>query len=451
MKRKKILLLKLVNIHKLKWFMILTGIMFPFSGQAQSWSLQQCIDTAMVYNKNIQISRNNMDIGTQKKKEAMSQLAPKINVTGDYKYFTDLPYQLMPLSTFNPTAAEGQFKEAQFGVPHNISASIQLTVPLYNPQIYGGIAASKIASGLTELQYDKTAEQVFFEISNLYYNVQILQHQLSFIDSNLVNTTMLLQKMQLLKQQSMVKGTDVMKVELQLEQLKTQREIVANNAGQVLNALKLSMGISLNRNIQIDPEIHFTDADEYSHVPTVDMQIADVQNRLLKSELKTLKNSGLPSVSLYGSYGQSGFGYDQKPNDFLKFFPSSFAGIQVSIPLFNSTKHPKINQKMIEIRNSELNLSIIRDQNEILTDNAESRRAVARKNIANTSSQTHLAKLVYEQTLLHQKEGTSGLTDVLLADSALREAQQHYLSAIIEYLKADLELKKLTGNISLKN
>jgi hypothetical protein len=30
------------------------------------------------------------------------------------------------LSTFNPTAPEGQFKEAQFGVPHNINANLQL-------------------------------------------------------------------------------------------------------------------------------------------------------------------------------------------------------------------------------------------------------------------------------------------------------------------------------------
>ena len=37
-----------------------------------------------------------------------------------------------------------------------------------------------------------------------------------------------------------------------------------------------------------------------------------------------------------------------------------------------------------------------------------------------------------------------------MADNALREIQQQYLSAIVGYLKADLELKKLTGNFSVK-
>jgi outer membrane protein TolC len=50
-----------------------------------------------------------------------------------------------------------------------------------------------------------------------------------------------------------------------------------------------------------------------------------------------LKRSKLPSVSLFGTYGKTGFGYDKQPNDFLKFYPIGFAGIQISYPLFNGT------------------------------------------------------------------------------------------------------------------
>jgi OMF family outer membrane factor len=389
-----------------------------------------------------------MAIGEQKQKEATANLFPKVNVVGDYKYFTDLPYQLMPMSTFNPTAPEGQFREAQFGVPHNMSAAIQVALPLYNPQIYGGIRTTKIAAEITELQYKKNEEQVFFEISNLYYNIQILQHQLAFVDSNIVNTAKLLENLQLLHQQLMIKGTDVKKVELQLEQLKTQKDIIANNAEQVLNALKLSMGKPSTLNIQIETDIQFN-INEYTNSTTVDLQLINSQKSLLNSELKTLKNSRLPSVSLYGSYGQTGFGYDKKPNDFLKFFPSSFVGLQLSYPLFNGTvTYRKINQKKIEIQNSQLQISLATDQNNMLIENANRRRAVTQKTIANTLSQIDLARTVYEQTSLQQKEGTANLTDVLLADNTLREAQQNYLSAIVEYLKADLELKKLTGNIN---
>jgi len=442
----------LKHILKTRRFMkIFLMVMFLINintTEAQVWSLQMCIDTAQVHNKSLQISRNNIAIGEQKQKEATANLFPKVNVVGDYKYFTDLPYQLMPLSTFNPIAPEGQFREAQFGVPHNMSAAIQVALPLYNPQIYGGIRSSKIAGEITELQYKKTEEQVYFEISNLYYNFQIIQHQLAFVDSNILNTAKLLENLQLLYQQLMIKGTDVKKVELQLEQLKTQKDIIANNSEQILNALKLSMGQPSTLNLPIETEIHFS-INEYANATTIDLQLTNMQYRLLTSDLKTLRNSRLPSFSLYGSYGQTGFGYDKKPNDFLKFFPSSFVGVQLSYPLFNgSVTYRKINQKKIEIENSQLQISLATEQTNMLIENASRRRTVTQKTIANTLSQIKLAQTVYEQTSLQQKEGTASLTDVLLADNALREAQQNYLSAIVEYLKADLELKKLTGNIN---
>ena len=450
MKVKKNLNAKLVNIHPYRWWLSFVLVMvISFQGQAQTWSLEQCIDTAQVHNKNLQISRNNIAIGEQKQQEAISNLFPKVNLVGDYKYFIDLPYQLMPMSTFDPTAPEGKFREAQFGVPHNISASIQVALPLYNPQLYGGIRTTKIAAEITELQYLKTEEQVFFEISNLYYNIQILQHQLAFVDSNIDNTAKLLENLQLLHQQLMIKGTDVKKVELQLEQLKTQKDLISNNIEQVMNALKFSMGITINENIQIETNIQFKSLIEYSNLPTVDLQLTTMQKRMLISELKTLKNSRLPSVSFYGSYVQTGFGYDKEPNDFLKFFPTNFVGVQLSYPLFNGTvTYRKMNQKKIEIQNSQLQISLVTDQNNMLIENTNRSRTVTQKTIANTLSQIDLARTVYEQSILQQKEGIANLTDVLLADNALREAQQNNLSAIIEYLKADLELKKLTGNIS---
>ena len=419
--------------------------------KAQVWSLNQCIDTAQVYNKNLQIGRNNIVLSEQKQKEAKANLIPKVNMAADYKYFIDLPYQLMPQSAFG--GPEGLFKETQFGVPHNIGVNIQVAMPLYNSQVYGAIQTTKIVSEISELQYKKTEEQIFFEISNLYYNVQILQHQLAFIDSNLVNTTKLLGNMELMHEQLMVKGSDVSKVQLQKDQLSTQSQLVKSNFEQVLNALRFSMGIPINLNIQVERDIEYQISTAYSNMPTVDILLSSAHKRLLSSELNTLKNSRLPSVSLYGNYGQTGFGYDEKPNDFLKFFPTSFGGIQISQTLFNGTvTKRRINQKQIEIQNSELQINLVTEQNSMLIENAKSRRLVTQQTIKNTSGQIELSLKVYEQMILQQKEGIANLTDVLMADNVVREAQQNYLTAIIDYLKADLELKKLTGNIiSLKN
>ena len=441
----------LVNTHKLI-FISLLFMGWNISQAQEVWTLKQCIDTAQVHNKNLQINRNNISISEQKKMEAKANLIPKITVNADYKYFMELPTQLMPMNALNPQAPEGQFRDLQFGVPHNINANVQLAMPLYNTQIYGAIENTKIANELTQLQYQKTEEQVLFDITTLYYNAQILKHQLDFMDSNLINSNRLLQNMELLKNQLLAKGTDVNKVKLQTEQLITQRENVYSKYSQVLNALKINMGISLELNITVVAEIFQPTLTNNSSRNSLDLQLINIQNKLLINELKILNRSRyLPSLNLIASYGTTGFGYDKTPNDFLKFYPIGFAGLQLSYPLFNGTVTlRKINQKKLEISNNELQAQLISDKNEMEIENAIRQRTIAQNTIINTENQIGLAKSIYEQTILQQKQGTASLTDVLLADNALREAQQNYLNAIIDFLKADLEFKKLTGTIKNK-
>ena len=442
----------LVNAHKL--FIVPLIFIGWNTVQAQEvWTMKQCIDTAQVYNKTLQINRNHIRISEQREKEAKANLIPKVTANADYKYFMELPTQLMPMNALNPQAPEGQFRDLQFGVPHNINANVQLAMPLYNPQVYGAIENTRIANELTQLQFQKSEEQVLYDITTLYYNAQILKHQLDFLESNLINTQKLLKNMELLKEQLLAKGTDVSKVKLQAEQLNTQRENVHNKYISILNALKLNIGIPLERNITVVSEIEQQTLTENNVENILDLKIIQTQNKLLNSELSTLNKSRfLPSLNLIASYGTTGFGYDKTPNDFLKFYPIGFAGLQLTYPLFNGTvTQRKINQKKLEISNNELQAQLIGDKNKMETENALRQRTIAQQTVINTENQITLAQSIYEQTVLQQKQGTTTLTDVLLADNALREAQQNYLSAVIDYLKADLELKKLTGTIKNEN
>lgn len=412
---------------------------------SQTWELQECIDTALANNKKLEIERNNVRIIEQRNKEVKANLIPKITANGEYKYYIDLPYQLMPLSVFG--GPEGHFKEAQFGVPHNINANLQLTVPLYNPQVYGAIEVTKIASELAEINYQKSQEQIYLEISNLYYNAQIVYAQLDLIDSNITNSKTLLKSIRLAKNQLVATGTDVDRVALQLEQLKSQKLGLESKYQQVLNGLKFLMGISIERDIEINPSIQYKTAGEHEQQSTLDVTQLNTQNRLLNSELSTLKKSRLPSVALFGSYGTIGYGYDQKPNDFLNFYPVGLAGLQVKYTLFNGTvTQRKIESKKLEINNSELQLSVVTDRNDMLVGNAKMDRETAQRMVEMNNLQIDLAKSIYEKTELQRKNGISTLSDVLMTDGIYREAQQNYLVSIINYLKADLELKNLTGN-----
>lgn len=439
----------LVNAHllKIKLALVFTTMIFSTNSKAQSWSLKQCIDTALVHNKTLKIAQGDTEIANEKNKEAKGGLFPKLYGNVDYRYYTDLPYQLLPASVFGGPA--GIYKEAQFGVPHNLTANIALDVPLFNPQINGAIAVSKKAKELNQIQFQQTQEQVVFDISNLYYNAQLVSNQILFIKNGISNSEKLLSSMQLLYSQKMAKGTDVDKIKLQLSQLNTQLSKANSQLQQIINLLKLQLGITPTRQITIEETFNSSsEAVKYTTKPSSDILLFNTKELLLKSELKTLKLSYLPSFSLYGSYGTTGFGNYSGTNDFFKTYPIGFAGAKVSWLLFSGTTlEHRIIQKKKELKQNKTRLELLNDKQNIQIENMQMQYSVANSNLSNSKSQLELAEMIYSKTIIQQKEGLASLTDVLLSDNVQKEAQQNYLSALVDVMKADLELKKVSGNI----
>lgn len=437
----------LVNTHILKFAWL--GIFFlslQTQAQVKTWSLQECIDTAMVHNTSLRIAKNEQDIAQLKNQEAKAQLLPKVFFQGDYKYFTELPFQLMPQSAFG--GPEGVFREIQFGVPHNISANLTFRMPLYDPQVMGAIQATKSFQELSLLQQTKTQEQVYLEVSNLYYNAQILKNQLSFLEQNISNSQKLEKNTRLLYEQAIAQRTDLDKVLLQNQQLETAAEQVRSQYEIVLKGLRFVMGLPLDAKLDIPEKINLTETEVLTAQKTLDELIQEKKQEVNQLELKTLRNSRIPNLSLLGNYGRTGFGYTGNPESFLNFYPISFVGLQLNFPIFNGTvTQKKISQKKIELQNNTLQKEHIAKQTDMQQQSAFLQQKVAKSQLATSQQQINLATSVYQRTLLQQQEGLANLTEVLLADNALRDTQQQYINAMVAYLKANLEIKKTSGNL----
>ena len=285
------------------------------------------------------------------------------------------------------------------------------------------------------------------EVSNAYYNAQVLLNQLAFMDSNIINTNKLVQTTTLLYQQQLAKGTDVDRLKLQLEQLTTQRSTISSQHQQVLNALKFLMGKPISDSIQV--QINETSIDETTFQPktTTDILLIDKKMEFSLSELSGLKNSRLPSVNAYGVYGTNGFG-TTGTNSFFNFHPIGYVGAQLSVPLFNGmvTKH-KIDGKKIEVNKTIIQKEILTEKANLDLVNAEMQLSIANTTIATVNTQIELAKKIYNNTVLQNQQGMANITDLLLADNSLRESQQNYIVALINLRRAELEYKRVTGNL----
>jgi len=426
---------------------ILSGLILIMNSpvQAQKLSLEQCIDTALIHNRNIKLSQHDIEISTEKNKELSGSLLPKLNGMADYRYYTDLPYQIMPAEAFG--GPEGTYKQVQFGVPHSINANLQFSLPIFNSTAINGLKSSRIGIELSEMQKKKTDEDVVLEVSGAYYNAQILLTQISFLDSNIINTDRLLKTTTLLYQQQIAKGTDVDRLKLQVEQISTQRNTVISQYQQVLNALKFLMGKPISDSIEVLETGKSIVRTKFNTQITTDILLIDKKIEFNNSELSGLRNLRLPALSAYGVYGTTGFG-TTGDNSIFVFHPIGYVGAQLSVPLFNGrVTHHKIAGKKIEIEKSNIQKELVSEKSKVDLKNAEMQYELAAGNISVVSSQIDLAKKIYENTVLQNQQGVANITDLLLADNALRESQQNYLAALINLRRAELEYKRVTGNL----
>lgn len=438
--------MKLVNTHILMLFFLNS---FYGISQQDIWSLDRCLDSARVNNLKLRIAENQQTIISEKHDEAVSGLYPKIAMVGDYRYYTNLPYQLLPLSVFG--GPDGVYKETQFGVPHVINANVQFNMNLYNPQTYGAIEVTNTMEEIAEVQYQRTQEQIFFEISNLFYNAVIIQYQMRFIDSNLVNARQLLNIVNVLREQKMVKTTDVDKIKLQVSQLELNKSNVESKQTQILHQLKFIMGISDTTKLIADTTLNLFQPEPIEMNETNDLKLNRLSGEILQTELQTISRMRIPVVSLYGVYGTTGYGFTGDPQSFLNFYPVGFAGIQLVYPLFNGFSiNQKIDQKELEIENNQYQQDLINRQTNMQIDNAILQRSIAYNLVQSAQNQIQLGEEIYQQIKLQFEQETASLTEVLLADLSLRESQQIWINAIVDYFKADLELKKVSGNFNIK-
>jgi OMF family outer membrane factor len=423
-------------------------ILLSVYSYSQNLSLQQCIDSAVQHNYSVRMAGYDVMQANEKIAEAKANLLPKVNMAADYRYYANLPYQFMPADQFGGTP--GTYKEVQFGVPHNINANVQLNYPVFNASLLSNIKAIQAGAEIAGLQKIKSQEDVAMDVSNVYYNAQVIANQILFIDSNIVNSKKLLTLMELLYQQKMANGTDVEKVSLQLSQLFTQKETAEIQYSQVLNILKFLMGMPADDKISIESNPGSSAYTVFPENPVTEIKLSEKQISFLQTEKESIQKSKLPVINLNALYGTTGFA-NTGPNDFLKFHSLGYAGLQVAMPLYtgNVTKR-KIKGKELEIEKARVKLDMLTAKTNVDRTNISHQLTISKKNLTVINQQIRLAQTIYTKTLLQQKEGIATLTDVLLADNAVREAQQNYINALVVLRKAELEYRKLTGNLLIK-
>jgi len=416
--------------------------------RAQEYTLDQLLAKAQTSSFSVQSARLD-EVRTEARiAEVKAGARPQVNLAGDYKRYLKIPGQVVPASAFG--GPDGTYQVLAFGLPYNLSTTVQAVQPLYNQSLLIATKAAKASRDLSTLQTQKVREDVAYNVSATYYNLQTTAQQIAFLRSNVTATERLIGIIDLLRQNQLAKGVDVDRLRLSRTSSQTQIESLQATYNQLLNTLKFLAGIpqtdSLTIRTTIDETTPAAPANEYT-INRTDLQLLDQQRTLNSLEQQNIKAGFVPTLTAYGVANSTVFAVGGD-NSYLKNVPGYWVGLQLNWNLFDGlTRKAQLSQKRIDSQQLDVQSRQVRESISMEIANARNQFLVQQQNLSTTRSQVTLAERVYAQTQLQFKEGTVDVTDVVQAENTLRDAQNNYLNTLVRLRTAELDWKKATGSL----
>ena len=420
----------------------------------QTLTLQDCINKAL--DQSLQLKADNYDMGKTNAgiKQAYSALLPTISGSASYQYAFQVNASVIPAETFGGPA--GTYSAAKLGVPQTKSGSISLNQNLYNASAMIGLKAAKVLVNLNKLQIESSKEDLVYNVSATYYNIQAIIKQAELTSKTLASTEALLQITQDQFKAGLATETDADRLTVTRDNTKANLQSLDNSKEKYHNLLKVLMNVALTENITVQS---FTDneadaallqlpaynpATKTNYLQVIEnIKVANLQKQNIKAGLK-------PTLSLNASYGLSGYNNNADPfkNINSKFYPSSSVGLSLKVPIFDgfSVKY-QAKQKDFEIKKYQVQAEQTMQQNN--KDVADAYADIKSNFITYQNQQRNLAlaEKVMKDINQQYKSGLVKVSDVINSNTDLQTAQSNFVTALINIKQAELNLKKAQGHL----
>jgi outer membrane protein len=417
------------------------------------FSLQDAIAKGMTNNKSIQTEALKRESIKYQRKEANSYLLPTVNASAAINHYVELPQSFLPANLLNPMAPAGEVVGSQLGLPNTSDVGINAQWILYNQSLFTTKKVLNTQAEMTELQITQKQEEVTYNVSLLYYAIVFSEMQMEVINNNIKSLEAVYKTVESNYRNGLVNKIDLDKIEINILNLKSQIQNFQTQIQSQKELLKLNLGLQNSENIRLTDsfdQLMLENSLLQTEVkPTTDLLLIGKKRVLSDLQVKLQYEKRLPTLSL--NYGAS---YNWVSNDFRDLYSSGlnypvvFAGIKVSVPVFNGgSTSAQINQAKVSRQIAEKEETFLKDKVSVDIKNALNQYNQYKATIEVRQQNIKLAKAIYDQSLIQYKEGLILLSEVLTNEISVREAESQYFMAVSQSLSGLLAYKKAAGLI----
>lgn len=408
----------------------------------RSATLKNCIQYALAHNPGLKNAKIDEAITETIIQSKLADWYPQINLNYNLQHNFELP-----TLNFNGNLTHT-------GSVNTSGIQLGATQNLFNRD---ALLAKRSAKDVRLLSGQNTKEQninIAVLVSKAFYDLILTSQQLKITEEDISRIQKSLQEAYYQYESGLVDKTDYKRATISLNNAKAQKR----SGDEALKAkyayLKELMGYPASERLhleydttEMEKEIFLDTSETISYNNRIEVQLLETQKNLQQYNLQYYRWSFLPEVSAFGNYNLN-FLNNQFTKLYSRSFPNSYAGLLLSIPIFQGGKRlQQIKQAQLQI--SQVTNSIASLKNEINTQYQEA-MAAYKSNLYNFYSQKEnlsLASEVYDVIRLQYRAGVKAYIEVINAETDLRTAQINYYNALYQVLSSKIDVAQSLGTI----
>lgn len=430
------------------------SLAFCQSSTNQYLSLNDAIELAKKNRADFLAATKDADIAQQSLSEQRTNYLPKLTFNADVRYNAILPTSIVP-NFANP--ASGETQAVKFGQPWQSTAGLTLTQSLLNPTLKPGIDSKNVSLQLAENARIKTENQLIESVSVGYYQVLLNDVSVEFAQATYQRQSAFYQQVLAREKEGRALPTDlntalINRQNAQLSLAQAKQNLALSKQYLLLQTGLDSVGAS---NLQLTDKLRDFKTEQGLKVDSSVFQQRPEWRETQLNAMTALYNERkesralIPTLNLVGYYG--GLGFSKDAGNVLNFgnnwFSTGYIGLQVASPLLDFGSGHRITSQRLTREKALLQQKQIQHQISYEIAQAQMQKKQASEVVA--VRQQNLALAQSNKTVIEKRyiEGRALITEILDAESLLRQAEQDLLQSIFNFLSAYIALQKACGTL----
>jgi outer membrane protein TolC len=450
-------------------------------------ALQGAVDQALAYNKSLKNSRLEVDRARRRNWEAISQGLPQVD--GALDYMTYFNYELefnfsmggdagitpemiqeafiktqeqFPFYTANDLAIHGAntyydgYLQSLLP-PSTILLSDQSTAMLtvnqliFSGQYIVGLQTAKLAMLISEQNLEFNELNIKESVISAYYLVLLTEESLEIVRQNLANLKETLAQTEVMYRTGMAEQTDVDQIRITVNQLANANTSLARNLELNYNMLRFQLGLETNVDLELTDDLkslfETMQAESALDAPfvldnNISYQILQTQEEINKKLVGLEQWNFAPTINGFYNYNAKILTTDFDMN------PNHLAGLSMAVPIFSSgMRKARADQAKIDYNMAQINRDIMKDQLLLQEKQFKYNLQNSLENFFTQQENVEVAQRVYDSYRRKFEQGMATSLELTQANDNYLNAENNYLTAILEVMNAKLQLDKLMNTL----